>query len=63
VADIHRLPEFKDSVQNEYWQNHPDEYRRFCVFFGFRISMVDKDELNEDSYIAEWKNKHISMGE
>ena len=45
------------SAMNEFWHKHPNWYGLYMGLLGGKINRIANDSLNQDEYIAEWKDK------
>lgn len=46
-----------DSALKEFWHKHPELYGDYMYLLGHRISQMGAGTLDQDEYIAEWKEK------
>ncbi len=59
AKSINDMPNFWKSAQNEFFSLHPDIYEELMIFVGGRITDIRKDEIKEEDYLKQWKDKEL----
>ena len=54
---INNLRDFIEATLNEFWNDHSEMRHVWHHLLGLRILQVQNDELNEQEYIEQWKEK------
>lgn len=58
VKDMKKL---MASIQNEFWNKHPDLYEKCIGLIGERLLQIKEGTLSEDEYRATWESRSPEM--
>ena len=60
-VELKTLSEFVRAVINEFWDSRPAQYDVFRYFLGQKIDAVQRGDLKEEEYVAEWGRKLLEL--